>query len=68
MRYDWREGNERKIKLTPEKREKLLNIYDESFLHVVGSTDNFVRFLEQISYLHKYSIDEQLCIHGVPSA
>lgn len=64
MRYDWREGNERKIKLTPEKREKLLNIYDESFLHVVGSTDNFVRFLEQISYLHKYSIDEQLCIHG----
>ncbi|WP_443112720.1 SNF2-related protein [Enterococcus faecalis] len=64
MRYDWREGNERKIKLNPEKREKLLNIYDESFLHVVGSTDNFVRFLEQISYLHKYSIDEQLCIHG----
>ncbi|EMW6127420.1 hypothetical protein ACFJYX_11660 [Enterococcus faecalis] len=50
--------------MTPEKREKLLNIYDESFLHVVGSTDNFVRFLEQISYLHKYSIDEQLCIHG----
>lgn len=59
-----KEGNERKILLNPEKREQLLNLYDESFLHVVENTDHFIRFLEQISHLHKYSIDEQLCIHG----
>lgn len=50
--------------MNPEKREQLLNLYDESFLHVVENTDHFIRFLEQISHLHKYSIDEQLCIHG----
>lgn len=50
--------------MTPEKKEKLLNLYDETFLHVTRSNENFVRFLEQSSFLHKYSVDEQLCIHG----
>ncbi len=28
-----------------------LNLYAESFLHVVENTDHFIRFLEQISHL-----------------
>ncbi|MFG5501925.1 hypothetical protein ACFJYO_16165, partial [Enterococcus faecalis] len=55
--------------MNPEKKEKLLNLYDETFLHVTRSNENFVHFLEQSSFLHKYSVDEQLCIHGqVPDA
>ncbi|EGO2635402.1 hypothetical protein IET27_002720 [Enterococcus faecalis] len=53
-----------RLDLHPTKQKKLLSLYDETFLHVTKTEQNFFNFLKQSSYLHEYSIDEQLCIHG----
>ncbi|BBD26476.1 SNF2-related protein [Enterococcus faecalis] len=53
-----------RLDLHPTKQKKLLSLYDETFLQVTKIEQNFFNFLKQSSYLHKYSIDEQLCIHG----
>ncbi|NSN29891.1 hypothetical protein HRE00_14840, partial [Enterococcus faecalis] len=53
-----------RLDLHPTKQKKLLSLYDETFLQVTKTEQNFFNFLKQSSYLHKYSIDEQLCIHG----
>ena len=59
-----RHTNFQEAHMDEKKQSTLRMLFKQSFAETVETTQSFQQYLEQIKFLHKYDVNDQLFIHG----